>query len=84
MCVRKDGEPWWAYTARWVVEQPRAVLSVVGFVAAAVMYYDLKAYLQIQHDAQVETVKVLTELSIRMQTIEQRIDNFQRNKFENK
>lgn len=77
MCVRKENEPFWAYAARWVVEQPRAVLSVIGFGAAAVMYCDLKDYLQVQHAAQAETVKVLTELSERMQTIERRIDSLQ-------
>lgn len=75
MCIRKENEPWWAYLARWLVEQPRAVLSVIGIIAAAVMYYDLKNYLQLQHAAEEETIKVLTELSIRIQHIEGRMEN---------
>ena len=73
MCIRKDNEPWWAYIARWLVEQPRVLLSVIGIAAAGVLYYDLRAYRREQHAVQAETVKVLTELTLRVENIEQRV-----------
>lgn len=74
MCIRKENEPWWAYMARWLVEQPRVLLSIVGLVAAGVFYYDLRAYMLEQQEVQAKTVRVLTELSIRLQNIEKRVE----------
>ncbi len=75
MCVRKENEPWWAYAFRWVVEQPRSVLAFIGIAAAAMLYMDLRLYIKKQIEAQAETVRVLTELSIRIQAIEHRIES---------
>lgn len=74
MCIRKDNEPWWAYIARWLVEQPRVLLSVIGIAAAGVLYYDLRAYMHYQQQVQNETVRVLTELTLRVENIEHRVD----------
>lgn len=60
--------------ARWLVEQPRVLLSIVGLVAAGVFYYDLRAYMLEQQEVQAKTVRVLTELSIRLQNIEKRVE----------
>lgn len=73
MCIRKDNEPWWAYIARWLVEQPRVLLSVIGIAAAGVLYYDLREYMHHQQQVQNETVRVLTELTLRVENIEQRV-----------
>lgn len=74
MCVRKENEPWWAYAFRWGVEQPRSVLAFIG-IAAAMLYMDLRLYIKKQIEAQAETVRVLAELSIRIQAIEHRIES---------
>ena len=74
MCEHRPNEPWWAYIARWLVEQPRVLLSVIGIAAAGVLYYDLREYMHYQQQVQNETVRVLTELTLRVENIEHRVD----------
>ena len=51
-----------------------AVLAVIGLIAASVLYCDLRAFIAEQSRAQEESVRVLTEMSTRLQTIEHRIE----------
>lgn len=45
MCEKRPNEPWLAYMCRYVVEQPRAVLAVIGIAAAIVLYCDLRSFI---------------------------------------
>ena len=74
MCEKRPNEPWLAYVCRYLAEQPRAVLAVIGLIAASVLYCDLRAFIAEQSRAQEESVRVLTEMSTRLQTIEHRIE----------
>ena len=74
MCEKRPNEPWIAYACRYLAEQPRAVLAVIGLIAASVLYCDLRAFIAEQSRAQEESVRVLTEMSTRLQTIEHRIE----------
>ena len=53
--------------------QPRVLLSVIGIAAAGVFYYDLREYMHYQQQVQNETVRVLTELTLRVENSEQRV-----------
>lgn len=61
---------------RYVVEHPRAVLAVIGIAAAVVLYCDLRAFISEQAAAQEQTIRVQSEMSVRLQTIEHRIEVF--------
>lgn len=74
MCEHRPNEPWWAYIARWVVEQPRVLLSVIGIVAAGIFYYDLRSYMNFQQQVQTETVRVLNDLSLRLNAVERHLE----------
>ena len=74
MCEKRPNEPWLAYVCRYLAEQPRAVLAVIGLIAASVLYCDLRSFIAEQSRAQEESVRVLTEMSTRLQTIEHRIE----------
>lgn len=74
MCEKRPNEPWLAYMCRYVVEQPRAVLAVIGLAAAIVLYCDLRSFIAEQAEAQEKTIRVLSEMSVRLQTIEHRME----------
>ena len=74
MCEKRPNEPWLAYMCRYVVEQPRAVLAVIGIAAAIVLYCDLRSFIAEQAEAQEKTIRVLSEMSVRLQTIEYRME----------
>ena len=74
MCEKRPNEPWLAYMCRYVVEQPRAVLAVIGSAAAIVLYCDLGSFIAEQAEAQEKTIRVLSEMSVRLQTIEHRME----------
>lgn len=74
MCEKRPNEPWLAYMCRYVVEQPRAVLAVIGIAAAIVLYCDLRSFIAEQAEAQEKTIRVLSEMSVRLQTIEHRME----------
>lgn len=46
MCERQENEPMMVYLLRYVVEQPRAILALIGFIAAGYMYFDLMAFVR--------------------------------------
>lgn len=46
MCERKQNEPMVVYLLRYVAEQPRALLAMLGFLAAGYMYVDLMAFVR--------------------------------------
>ncbi len=74
MCEKKPNEPWLAYACRYVVEQPRAVLAVIGLAAAIVLYCDLRYFIAEQARPQEKTIRVLSEMSVRLQPIEHRME----------
>lgn len=74
MCQRRENEPVWSYALRWVAEQPKTILAMVGLVAAGVIYVDFKNYLYEQSLLQKDTVRVLTELTARIEHIERRLE----------
>ena len=53
---------------------PRAVLAVIGIAAAIVLYCDLRSFISEQAEAQEKTIRVLSEMSVRLQTIEHRME----------
>ena len=57
MCEKRPNEPWLAYMCRYVVEQPRAVLAVIGIAAAIVLYCDLRSFIAEQAEAQEKTIR---------------------------
>ncbi len=74
MCEKRPNEPWLAFFCRYIVEQPRAVLAVIGLSAAIVLYCDLRYFIAEQARAQEKTIRVLSEMSVRLQTIEHRME----------
>jgi len=77
MCVRRENEVWWSYAVRTIIEQPRALMSIVGIAAATVIYCDWRSYVYAQTDvlqANTEAIQyVLSEMkenNIRMANIE--------------
>jgi hypothetical protein len=44
MCERMENEPWYSYAFRQVVEKPAAVMAIIGWVAAGVLYCDLREF----------------------------------------
>lgn len=46
MCERKENEPMVVYLLRYVAEQPRALMALIGFLAAAYMYMDLMSFVR--------------------------------------
>lgn len=58
---------------RWAAEQPKTILAFVGLAAAGVLYVDFKNYLHEQSLMQKDTVRVLTELTARIEHIERRL-----------
>ena len=74
MCEKRPNELWLAYMCRYVVEQPRAVLAVIGIAAAIVLYCDLRSFISEQAEAQEKTIRVLSEMFVRLQTIEHRME----------
>jgi signal transduction histidine kinase len=59
MCDRKENEPMMVYLLRYIVEQPRAILALLGFVAAAYMYIDLMAFVR-------ENTQSMREITVEM------------------
>ena len=74
MCARRPNEPWYVYVFRQCAERPAAVLSVVGLTAASLVYADFKSYLHDQMQIQQDTVRILTELTGRIEHLERRLE----------
>ena len=70
MCQRKDGEPWLVFMLRYFVEEPKAVMALVGFCAAAYMYFDLMSFVRENTAVQRENVKQLQEVNVRLLHLE--------------
>lgn len=47
------------YLLRYIVEQPRAILALLGFIAAAYMYIDLMAFVR-------ENTQSMREITVEM------------------
>lgn len=71
MCQRKEHEPYLLYLLRYAAEQPRTILAVVGLVAAAVMYVDMRELMREQVHAYREVASQLSELNVRINDLEQ-------------
>ena len=56
------------------VMQPRTELAVIGIAAAIVLYCDLRSFIAEQAEAQEKTIRVLSEMSVCLQTIEYRME----------
>ena len=70
MCQRKDNESWVAFMLRYFVEEPKAVMALVGFCAAAYMYFDLMSFVRENTAVQRENVKQLQEVNVRLLHLE--------------
>ena len=66
MCQRKENEPFCVYFLRYLAEQPRAILAVIGFLAAAYMYFDLMSFVRENTAVQRENVAQLQEMNVRL------------------
>jgi len=71
MCTRKTGESLISFAWRQAVEQPRTVLAVIGFVAAAGMYYDMRGMMSNQTQASISLAIELRELNLRIERLEE-------------
>lgn len=58
------------YLLRYLAEQPRAILGVVGLIAAAYMYFDLMAFVRENTAIQRENVAQLQEINVRLSHLE--------------
>lgn len=70
MCQRKENEPFCVYFLRYLAEQPRAIFSVIGFLAAAYMYFDLMSFVRENTAVQRENVAQLQEMNVRLSHLE--------------
>lgn len=46
MCDKKENEPMIVYLLRYVADQPRALMALLGFLAAGYMYVDLMSFVR--------------------------------------
>lgn len=67
MCKPLPHEPWYAYLLRYVQEQPRVVMAVIGWAAAVWIYLDFKEFLTQQG-------KILTKIELRIDHIERELE----------
>lgn len=70
MCQRKDGEPWLVFILRYVTEEPKSIMALIGFVAAIYMYFDLMSFVRENTAVQRENVKQLQEVNVRLLHLE--------------
>lgn len=70
MCQRKENEHWILYLLRYFVEEPKAVMALVGFCAATYMYFDLMSFVRENTAVQRENVKQLQEVNVRLLHLE--------------
>ena len=67
MCKLLPQEPWYAYLLRYVQEQPRVAMAVIGWVAAVWIYLDFKDFLTQQG-------QILTKIELRIDHIERELE----------
>ena len=70
MWQRREGEAWVVWVLRQMVERPVAIVTVASWVAAAVLYADVRNFMREQTQAYVETATALRELSLRISQLE--------------
>ena len=80
MCApRRDGEPWafyaFRYTVELVEEHARSVLAVIGLVAAAFLYSDLRGLILAQTESYQHITEELREMNIRISNLEHKANN---------
>lgn len=78
MCTRRDGEPLSLFYWRALGDQPRIILSVIGIVAASVLYVDMKAMFASQAEINSATVLALQEVNQRLARLEVLVEEKQR------
>lgn len=66
MCDKRPDEPMVAYLLRYVAEQPRALMALLGFLAAGYMYVDLMSFVR-------ESTMSMRELVIEVQSAREEI-----------
>lgn len=76
MCERRVNEHLVVYLLRYVAEQPKVFLAIIGFIMTAVVYVDLKQFIAESTQCQRDTAKAISELAIRIQELEVRYDKF--------
>ncbi len=74
MCERRKGEAWASYAFRQVCEQPRAVLTCIGLVAAGVLYCDMRSMFHEQTEVNKSIATQISELNVRMEHIEHKLE----------
>lgn len=70
MCQRRENEPWVVFLLRWFTEEPKAIMALIGFCAAAYMYFDLMSFVRENTAVQRENVKQLQEVNVRLLHLE--------------
>lgn len=83
MCQRKDNEPWVVFMLRYFVEEPKAVMALVGFCAATYMYFDLMNFVRENTAVQRENVVQLQEINVRLNHLEREHEYDRKRKEEN-
>lgn len=68
MCKPLPGEPWYSYLLRYVQEQPRVIMAIIGWAAAAWIYLDFKEFLTQQG-------ALMTKIEMRLDHIERVVEN---------
>ena len=78
MCEKKEGEPMLVYLLRYIVEQPRAILALLGFIAAAYMYVDLMAFVRENTQSMREITTQVREMSEQVREANTRLQHLER------
>ena len=83
MCQRKQNEPWVSYILRYIVEEPKSIMAVIGFFAATYMYFDLMSFVRENTAVQRENVVQLQEINVRLNHLEREHEYDRKRKEEN-
>jgi hypothetical protein len=55
---------------RYVTEEPKSIMALIGFVAAIYMYFDLMTFVRENTEVQRENVAQLQEINVRLNHLE--------------
>ena len=86
MCERKENEPWLVYLLRYIQEQPRVILAMLGIGAAVWLYIDMQTLIRAHAEVNERMIIVIEKLtsevhenSIRLEHLEREHENARKN-----
>lgn len=82
MCERKANEPWFVYLLRYIQEQPRVILAMLGIGASVWLYIDMQTLIRSHAEVNQRMITVIEKLtaevhenSIRLEHLEREHEN---------